>query len=226
MIIITGASKGIGKFLLNAYIRKNEDVIAIFNKTEPTEHFNFYQKLDVTSEKEIEEFISKNKLVLKNISLVHCAGGNHNSITYKFNTEKFKDVINSNLIASFLFCKNLLPIMREEGYGRIIFFSSIVPEIGVPGTAAYSASKAGLWGLMKTIAKENANKNITCNTLNLGYFDIGMIKEVPEENQRVIKDIIPMKKFGDPLNILNAIEFIIASDYMTGSQIDINGGLH
>jgi acetoacetyl-CoA reductase/3-oxoacyl-[acyl-carrier protein] reductase len=115
--------------------------------------------------------------------------------------------------------------MREQQYGRIINMSSVVAQTGIPGTSAYAASKSGLWGMTKALSVENATKGITINTLNLGYYEIGMIDEVSQEMQNIIKDKIPQKKFGDPSNILNAAKFLINSPYITGTNIDINGGL-
>ena len=115
--------------------------------------------------------------------------------------------------------------MREQGYGRIINFSSIVAQKGIPGTSAYAASKAGLWGMTRSMAAENAGKGITINSLNLGYFEIGMITEVSDEYQEVVKKKIPTGKFGDPKNILNALNFLIESDYINGSSLDINGAI-
>ena len=113
--------------------------------------------------------------------------------------------------------------MRECGWGRIIFLSSVVGEKPQLGTSSYAASKSGLYGLTKALAIENASKGITVNCLNLGYFDIGMINEIPD--QQAIKDKIPFKEFGDPSNIRAAVQFLVQSDYTTGSIIDINGGL-
>jgi NAD(P)-dependent dehydrogenase (short-subunit alcohol dehydrogenase family) len=120
----------------------------------------------------------------------------------------------------------LLPIMREQNWGRVVNFASVVAQSGVPGTTAYAASKAGLWGLSKSLAKENATKGITINSLNLGYFDVGMIKEVPADMQAKIKEQIPSGMFGHPDNIYNAIRFLIDSDYVNGTTIDLNAGLY
>ena len=119
----------------------------------------------------------------------------------------------------------VLPVMREQSYGRIINFASVVAETGIPGTSAYAASKSGLWGMTRSIAVENASKGITINNLNLGYFDIGMINEVSDEYQKIIKEKIPSGKFGDPKNIYNAVKFIMESEYLNGSSIDVNGGI-
>ena len=97
--------------------------------------------------------------------------------------------------------------------------------IGVPGTSAYAASKAALWGLSKAVASENARYGITINSINLGYFDIGMIKDVPSEVLEQIVSSIPMARLGDPDDILKTVEYLLSSDYLTGSQIDLNGGL-
>jgi len=122
--------------------------------------------------------------------------------------------------------RHVLPIMREKRFGRIVLLSSVVPQIGIPGTSAYAASKAALWGLSKAVAKENARYGIAINTINLGYFDIGMIQDVPPEMlDRIVKGI-PMGKIGDPKNILRAVEFILLADYLTGSEIDLNGGIY
>lgn len=225
MIIITGASRGIGKFLLNKYVEEKETVIGIYNKTVPTEHPDRYVQLDVTDETQIANFVSQNKDRLKEVKLIHCAGVNLNGFTHKLSLEDWRFVMRGNLDSAYLLSKHFLPLMREQNYGRLVFVASVVPQLGVPGTSAYSSSKAGLWGLMKVISKENALKGITANCLNLGYFNIGMISEVPEEMMKVVLSTVPMKKLGDPADILSALKFIISSGYLTGAEIDINGGL-
>jgi acetoacetyl-CoA reductase/3-oxoacyl-[acyl-carrier protein] reductase len=128
-------------------------------------------------------------------------------------------------MGSFNAISAILPHMREKGYGRIINMSSIVAQKGIPGTSAYAASKAALWGMSKSIAAENSIKGITINNLNLGYFDIGMISDVPEDFLKIIKNSIPTKNLGNPTNIMDAITFLIKSDYTNGTTIDINAGL-
>ena len=116
--------------------------------------------------------------------------------------------------------------MREQEYGRIINLSSVVAQKGAMGTSAYAASKAGLWGLTKTIAIENANKNILINNINLGYMEIGMTTKIPYELQEQIKESILLKRFGPISDIIHAIDFLISAQYVTGTSIDINGGLY
>ena len=131
----------------------------------------------------------------------------------------------TNLVGTYNMIRAALPVMREKLYGRIINFSSVVAETGIPGTSAYAASKSGLWGMTRSMAVENASKGITINNLNLGYFEIGMITEVSAEYQDLVRKKIPTGKFGDPGNIFNAIKFICDSEYINGTSLDINGGI-
>lgn len=225
MIIISGASRGIGKYLLEKYIAEGQSVIGIYNKTKPSMHSDRYVQMDVTDEQQVSGFVSQHKELLKDIRFIHCAGVNLNGFTHKLSLDDWRFVMQGNLDSAFLMSKHLLPLMREQNYGRLVFVASVVPQLGVPGTSAYSGSKAGLWGLMKVISKENALKGITANCLNLGYYNIGMISEVPEDMMKVVLNTIPMKKLGDPINIYNAMQFLFESDYITGTEININGGL-
>lgn len=151
---------------------------------------------------------------------------NVNGITRKVDSNIFREIIDVNVTGTFLMIKYALNIMREEKFGRIINISSVVPQIGLHRTTAYSSSKSALWGLTKIVSNENTFENITCNCLNFGYFNIGMINEVSPKVKDFILSRIPMKKFGDPINIYNAIELLRLSDYINGANIDINGGIY
>jgi len=226
-ILIAGASGGIGKFLANELSKQGFAVYGTYNTHPPKMNLTYQMdKVDVTKESEVEKWINDVADALDEICFIYCVGLNYNCIIHKAETDKWLEVINTNLIGAQFALKHILPLMREKKYGRIILFSSVVPQIGVPGTSAYSASKAGLWGLSKTVAIENATYGITINTVNLGYFDIGMIKDVPTELLNNIINSIPMEKLGDPINILKTVEYLIATDYITGSQINLNGGLY
>ena len=226
MIIISGASKGIGRFLFEKFYEEGKSLIGLYNNTLPTNNSELYQKVNIVNEGEVLDFVDRNKNQFEKLILINCAGTNFNSVAHKFSYENWTNVFDVNTHGTFLLIKHLLPTMREQKYGRIINFASVVPEIGTPGTSAYAASKSSLWGLTKVIAKENASKGITINSLNLGYFNIGMINEVPESVLSTIIGMIPKNELGNPNNILNAINFLINSDYITGTSIDINGGLY
>jgi len=226
-ILIAGASGGIGKYLAEQFSEKGFEVFGTYNSHPPKQNLKYkMDKVDVTKESEIEEWINNVANCSDELSFIYCVGLNYNCITHKAETDKWLEVINTNLIGAQLSLKHILPLMRNKRYGRIILFSSVVPQIGVPGTSAYSSSKAGSWGLTKTVAIENATYGITINTVNLGYFDIGMIKDVPTDLLNKIINSIPIGRLGDPVNILKTVEYLIATDYITGSQINLNGGLY
>lgn len=227
MILITGASRGIGKFLFDEFVKSGEEVYGTyFSENKDLENNESYFRLDVSDYDQTSKIINNLGSKLKKIVLINCAGNNYNCFAHKSSPQKWNEVISTNLTGTYNMIRAALPVMREQGYGRIINFSSIVAESGIPGTSAYAASKAGLWGMTRSIAVENASKGITINNLNLGYFDIGMIAEVSEEYQKIVKSKIPTGKFGDPENILNAVKFIIESDYINGTSVDINGGIY
>jgi len=227
MIIITGASRGIGKFLFEKFSEQGKEVIGTFNSTNAAGNKpdTMYQ-VDITDNTKVSDFFLKVKDRLHEVVLINAAGANYSGFAHKANIDSWKKIVEVNLYGTFHMIHHVLNIMRAENYGRIINFSSVVAQMSIPGTSSYAASKSALWGLTKAIAAETASKGITINTLNLGYFNIGMIKEVTREMQEVIKAKIPLgQQFGDPENIFEAINFIIKAYYMTGASIDINGGI-
>lgn len=229
MYLLTGASKGIGRHLLQKLVHTtDEPVIAFYNSTPPDfEHKNItWCQVDLNSFEETEKAMLGLGDKLADIKFINCAGVSFNAYMHKFPLLEWEKLIHVNLTSTFYICKILLPYMRAQEYGRIVFISSIVAQTGVAGASAYAASKSGLWGLMKTVVQENAGKNITCNTLNLGYFDIGRIREVPEKYLEELKSRIPNKKLGNPDDIFKTIQLLMDTTYINGACIDINGGLY
>ena len=226
MILITGASRGIGKFLFEKFNKSGEEVYGTYfaENSDLRNNDRFFQ-LDVSDYQKADDLIKKIIPKISKLILINCAGNNYNSFAHKSAPEDWKKVILTNLVGTYNMIRAVLPLMREQGFGRIINFSSVVAETGIPGTSAYAASKSGLWGMTRSIAVENASKGITINNLNLGYFNIGMISDVSEEYQQIVKKKIPTGSFGDPENIFNAVNFLIASDYINGTSVDINGGI-
>jgi NAD(P)-dependent dehydrogenase (short-subunit alcohol dehydrogenase family) len=225
-ILITGASRGIGSFLFEKYSSEGNEVYGTFNTTKPSSEISNLTKVEISDEIQVRNWIETVVKTDDKVVLINCAGINYNSYAHKAEIPKWGKVIEVNLIGTFNVICSVLPHMRETNFGRIINLSSVVAQNGIPGTSAYAASKAGLWGLTKTISVENATKGITINNLNLGYFNIGMISEIPEEILKSIIKTIPSQKLGDPINIFNAVNFLIKSDYVNGTFIDINGGLY
>jgi 3-oxoacyl-[acyl-carrier protein] reductase len=240
-LLLMGASGGLGRrfaaelakssgynFILHYYhnrenIRKLEDNL----KSTGVKYKSYHA--DISSEEEVKSLIDSAENDFGSIDiLINNAGISMDSVSWKMSKETWERVIGVNLTGAFLCIKYVLPQMRNKNWGRIVNISSVVPQVGVAGTAAYSASKAGIFGLTKSIAKEIANKNITINTIALGYFNEGMISQVPDELKKQIKSSIPKNEFGDPIDIVNCIRFLIDdnSSYITGQTININGGLY
>jgi len=158
--------------------------------------------------------------------LINCAGVNNNAMAHKAAVEDWQSVINVNLLGTYNVIRSFLPYMREVGHGRIVNFSSVVAEKGVPGTSAYAASKSGMWGLSRAIAAENGAKNININSINLGYSDIGMgIDEINEDLKQIITKNIPARRFCQPEEILDTVEFLRKVAYINGTSISLSGGL-
>ena len=224
MIVITGASKGIGKFLFEHYATSgSENVIGTYKNAETPDERLF--KLDITQPGEVQDFFSKIEGQLNNLVLINCAGITYNSFAHKSDLQKWNEVIQVNLVGTFNVIRTFLPLMRQQKFGRIINFSSVVAKKPTPGISAYAASKAALWGLSKTVAAENASLNITINNINLGYSELGMISEVPAEYLQAIKEQIPSKKLGEAADILSTVEYLMKTAYINGASIDLNGGI-
>lgn len=226
MYLITGASRGIGKLLFDHLSNRGELCFGTYNSSPITENSNLTQ-VDVRGFDAVARWVADvvevsngDKLVL-----INCAGITYNAFGHKADLDRWRDVIDVNLVGSFNLIRALLPHMRDANYGRIINMSSVVAQKGVAGTSAYAASKAGLWGMTKALSVENASKNITINNINLGYFDIGIIDQVPERNLRGLVETIPVRRLGSPPNIIKTVDYIVENSDLCGVSLDVNGGL-
>lgn len=225
MIIISGASRGIGKYLFELFNEKSLEAIGFYNNTKPRTYSKKYYKVDIRNFKETNEIVTSIISNSQNLVLINCAGINYNAFTHKSDPIKWKNVVETNLIGTYNLIRSVLPKMREINHGRIINFSSVVAIKGTPGVSAYAATKSAYWGLSKSIAIENANKNITINSINLGYSELGMIKEVPDKYLEQIRTDIPMKRLCSQNEILSTVNYLINTGYITGESLNINGGL-
>ena len=226
MILITGASKGIGKYLFSRFKEDGKNVIGTYNSTSEGLDLENYYKVDVSDSKAVEELIQSLKSDLSEIILLNCAGISYNSFAHKADVEQWGRVIDVNLKGSFNVIRELLPLMRSQCFGRIINFSSVIATLPTPGVSAYAASKAGLLGLTKSLATENASKGITVNAINLGYVSIGMgVNDVPLDYQEKMKTQIPAGRFCEPEEVYKTVKYLIETEYVNGTGIDINGAL-
>lgn len=239
-ILLTGASGGLGKHFtkglseagFNLALQYNSNPDALNETIKEVSNLNSKLKIyraDLTDENEVSSLVAKVSEEFGKIDiLINNAGLSINAMSWKLSLDEWNKVLSVNLTAPFLCTKHLLPHMKDNKFGRIIYISSVVPQIGVAGTAAYAASKAGLMGLCKTVSKEVIKNNITANLISLGYFDAGLLYQIPEEIRAQIKQTIPVKEFGDPKEIVECIKYISSPDskYLTGQTINLNGGLY
>jgi NAD(P)-dependent dehydrogenase (short-subunit alcohol dehydrogenase family) len=228
MILITGASRGVGRYLFKRFKEDHLNVLGTYNSTTEgiEDELNLYYKVDISDYVAVKNMVCTIKESLSQIILINCAGISYNSFAHKADIEKWGRVIDVNLKGTFNIIHELLPLMRGQCYGRIINFSSVTVTLPTPGVSAYAASKAGLHGLTKSLAAENASKGITVNSINLGYVNIGMgINDVPPDYQAKIKLQIPAGRFCEPEEVYNTVKYLIQTEYVNGTAIDINGAL-
>ncbi len=231
-MLITGASGGLGSSIAECFQNRNYKLVLHHNLNKPTIDNSddiLLHKADLTNETEVLNMIDTIIDEFGRLDIViNNAGISDSSISWKTSLESWEKTLATNLTAPFLVCKHAIPQMKANKWGRIINISSVVGQTGFIGTSAYTASKAGLIGLTKTLSKELSSSGITANNLALGYFNKGMIRDVPEELRKEIEADIPLKRLGEPEAICNSISYLIQneSDYITGQTINVNGGLY
>ena len=236
-ILLIGSSGGLGTILANHFVEKGHNVALHYYRNSPSDfetdsafksQIKSYQA-NITSEEEVISLIADVHRDFGQIDIViNNAGISISEISWKLKLENWDETIGVNLTGPFLVSKHVLPIMRDQNFGRIIYISSIVAQTGFVGTAAYAASKAGLIGLTKSLSKEIAGKGITVNAIALGYFNAGMINDVPDDLQEELKKLIPKGELGDPKELAALMDYIISdkSSYLTGQTLNLNGGLY
>jgi 3-oxoacyl-[acyl-carrier protein] reductase len=239
-VVLTGASGGIGVALTDYLLSRGFTSLALqyHSHLEPLlpvlekykldpERVCF--KADLTNEVEVRKFAQDVKERFHCLwGLINLAGASSNGMSWKLSFADFKKIVDANLTGTFLACREFIPMMREGGGGRIINTSSVVGATGVVGASHYCAAKSGIMGFTKAVALELASKNVTVNTLALGYFEYGMLYTIPENLRNDIKARIPVARFGQAREIGGLIEYLMGENggYMTGQVLHLNGGMH
>jgi 3-oxoacyl-[acyl-carrier protein] reductase len=159
--------------------------------------------------------------------LVNNAGITRDRLLLRMSSQDWDEVLNVNLRGAYLCTRAVLPHMVRRRQGRIVNVSSVVGLSGNPGQANYAASKAGLIGLTKAVAREVASRNITVNAVAPGYIVTDMVQNLPEEVQKSVLEHIPLARFGAPEDVAEAVAFLCSdgAGYITGQVIGIDGGL-
>ena len=228
MIIVTGASGGLGSIVVEK-LSKFDRVIAVYNSSKPMEKNSNnikWIKSDLRSISGVEKVVREvSKYNNENISLLNMSTKKIDSLLVSHNLNLWDESISTNLTSPFYFAKLLIPLMMKNKWGRFIFVTSTGGMRGDIGTVSYSTSKTGLLGLSRVISKEYSKFNITSNIISLGTFDTGLFLNLSEKKRKEILETIPSKRAGDIDNVVNAVNFIIKSDYVNGSVINIDGGM-
>ncbi len=228
--IITGASKGIGREIAKYLAKNGIKIIAGYNKSkEEAKQLQEYGidiiKADITKREEAKKIIQYTLEKYKKIDiLINNAGISEYKIYTEETDEDFHKIINTNLYSAFVMTQELLPSMIQNKNGCIINISSIWGCIGASMEVLYSASKAGINGLTKALAKELGPSNIRVNAIAPGIINTSMNQKFTKQELKQIQEEIPLEKIGDPQDIAKCVKWLIEDSYTTGQIIQINGG--
>jgi len=234
-ILITGASGGIGKELVKKFVSLGANVLGSGTKTEKLELIKKQysdikvKKFDISNHSGIEEFIENVSLELGGLDiLINNAGINQDNLSIRMKDEEWKKVIDTNLTSTFLLSKYAIKKMLKNKFGRIVNITSVVGHTGNLGQSNYSASKAGIIGMSKSLATEYAKKNITVNCVSPGFIISDMTMGIADKVKLYLTSRIPMGKFGTGEDVSNCVAFLSSeqASYVTGETIHVNGGMY
>lgn len=237
--MVTGATRGIGKqialtlanegynIVLN-YRTENDELMQLKNEIENKNVKCLTVKGDVTNFEDCKQMVeSAIKEFGKIDVLVNNAGITKDMLLARMKEEDFKQVIDVNLVGTFNMTKNVISYMMKARSGRIINISSVVGIAGNAGQTNYSASKAGIIGFTKSLAKEVASRNILVNAVAPGFIATNMTDVLKQEVKDEIAKNIPLKRMGTPQDVANVVKFLASEDssYITGQVISVDGGM-
>jgi len=237
--IITGAGRGIGKAIGETLARNGVNIVVVdvdlgmandaASDLEKLGIRSIGLKADVSSASDVSGLFEHALKEFGKIEiLVNNAGITRDGLLMRMKEEDWDAVMNINLKGTFLCSKEAVKVMAKQRYGRIINIASVVAFMGNPGQANYSASKAGIVGLTKTIAKEYASRALTVNAVAPGFISTAMTDALPENVKQEMMKAIPMSRFGTAQDVANAVSFFASpeSGYITGQVIHVNGGMY
>ena len=235
-IIITGASGGIGNSIVKRLNDSGANILASGTKVEKLEVLKSkfknikILKFDISQDDKIEEFIENATSELGgNLDcLVNNAGITQDNLAIRMTLEEWKNVIDINLTSTFLLSKFAIKKMLKNKSGKIINITSIVGHTGNLGQANYTASKAAVVAMSKSLAIEYAKKNINVNCISPGFIKTAMTDKIDEKFREIIISKIPSARLGEPEDVANAVIFLASnqSDYINGETLHVNGGMY
>ena len=234
-VLITGATGGIGFSIVKKYYEYNSSILATGSNIEKLNGLKKqFPKIniirfDISNHLNIEKFIEdvSNKLNGLDI-IVNNAGINSDNLSLRMKDDEWKKVIDINLSSTFYICKFGIKKMLKNKFGRIVNITSIVGHTGNIGQSNYSASKAGIVAMSKSLALEYAKKNITINCVSPGFIKTNMTDKLNDEIKQNLMSKIPMNRFGTGDDISNTILYLSSdyASYITGETIHVNGGMY
>lgn len=237
---VTGGARGIGRAIAEKLAASGADIaLGDLNLEEARKSASELKAsygikseaygLNVSSPEEVEKAFEEIKNSFGRIDiLINNAGVTRDGLVMRMKPDDWDLVLNVNLKSAFLCSREAVKIMSKQRYGRIVSISSVVAFMGNAGQANYSASKAGMVGLTKTIAKEYASRGITVNAVAPGFIATAMTDALPENVKEQMKAAIPMARFGTSEDVASAVLFLCSKDasYITGHVIHVNGGMY
>ena len=237
-VVVTGGTRGIGRAVAEAFLAAGADVICLYGGDEKAaeqmraEHENTggltIMRLDVADAGAVRNFWRR--LETEEITpqiLINNAGIRRDNVLAMMPEEDWKRVLDVNLGGVFFMCKYGVQAMSGKRYGRIVNLTSPSGQLGFEGQANYAASKAGMVALTKSLSKEVARRNITVNCVSPGFIDTDFIRDLPEDQAKQYRQMVPLRRFGKAQEVAAAILFLASreSAYITGATLDITGGL-
>jgi 3-oxoacyl-[acyl-carrier protein] reductase len=235
-IIVTGASGGIGNSIIKKLNEAGANILASGTRIEKLEGLkkNFERikilKFDISQSDKIEEFIENATSELGGSldGIVNNAGITQDNLAIRMNLDEWQKVININLTSTFLMSKFAIKKMLKNKSGKIVNITSVVGHTGNLGQANYTASKAGIVAMSKSLAIEYAKKNININCISPGFIKTAMTDKIDEKFKEVIISKIPSARLGEPDDIANAVLFLSSeqSNYINGETLHVNGGMY
>ncbi|TWD83882.1 3-oxoacyl-[acyl-carrier-protein] reductase [Kribbella amoyensis] len=226
-VLVTGGSRGIGLAIAGAFKAAGDKVAITYNSTEPPPGF-LAVKCDVTDTEQVEAAFETIQAEHGPVEvLVANAGITKDTLLLRMSDEDWDAVIQTNLSGSFRVARRAAKGMLRMRKGRIVFISSVVGLLGSPGQVNYAASKSGLVGMARSMARELGSRGITANVVAPGFVETDMTAVLPEETQKQYLGQIPLGRFGLTEEIANAVRWISSDEagYITGAVIPVDGGI-
>ena len=234
-ILITGATGGIGGAIVKKLISLNAKVCCTGTNIKKLENLkkdhptSLIKQFDISNHSNIEKFIDETANDMGGIDvLINNAGINKDTLSLRMSEQEWKKVIDINLTSTFLLSKYAIKKMLKNKFGRVINITSIVGHTGNLGQSNYSASKAGIVGMSKSLSIEYAKKNITINCVSPGFIVSDMTNNIPEKIRLMLIAKIPMGRLGSGEDVSNCVAFLSSEEasYVTGETIHVNGGMY